>query len=179
MPFLVKGIFYFKVMFMGRVINAVIKEIGLSFWPPFLKDRLFFAALFLALPVWGIVWANLAPTFTVANQSVLLIVFMTVIWYPVLEEVLFRGVIQGSLIKKSIGKKKIIGLTNANWITSIIFVAAHIFYQPVTWALLVIFPSLVYGYFRDRYSSIYPSIVLHMTYNAGFIAINIFAQVSS
>jgi membrane protease YdiL (CAAX protease family) len=48
--------------------------------------------------------------------------------------------------------------------------------QPARWAILVFAPSLVYGFFRDRYNNLYPSIVLHSTYNAGFILINILAQ---
>lgn len=161
---------------MGSVTNRVLEDIGLSVWPPFLKDLQFVAALVIAGPVWGVMWLTVVPTFTLDNRSIALIVFMTVIWYPVLEEILFRGAIQGGLINKAFGQKKLIGLTGANWITSLLFVAAHFWYQPVSWALMIIIPSLIYGFFRDRYSSIYPSIFLHVFYNGGFIAINILAQ---
>ena len=163
---------------MGKIANSILKDIGLSYWPPFMKDRLFTAALLAALPVWTIIWIKVAPTFTIANQSLLLIVFMTVVWHPILEELLFRGIIQGSLIKKPFGQKQILSLTGANWTTSLLFVAAHLWYQPTAWALMVIFPSLIYGFFRDKYSSIYPCIVLHAVYNGGFTAINIFVQLN-
>ena len=163
---------------MGKIANSILRDIGLSFWPPFLKDRLFIVALVAALPVWAIIWIKVAPTFTITNQSLLLIVVITVVWHPILEELLFRGIIQGSLIKKPFAQKQLIGLTAANWITSLLFVVAHFWYQPVAWALTVIFPSLIYGFFRDRYSSIYPCIALHAVYNGGFTAINIFVQLN-
>lgn len=161
---------------MGKIANSILDDIGLSCWPPFLKDRLFTAALLAAFPVWALIWIKAAPTFSVANRSVILVIFITVIWHPILEEILFRGVIQGSLIKKPFGQKTIIGFTIANWSTSLLFAIAHLWYQPVAWALLVFFPSLIYGFFRDRYSSIYPCITLHAVYNGGFTAVNILAQ---
>jgi membrane protease YdiL (CAAX protease family) len=35
----------------------------------------------------------------------------------------------------------------------------------------VLFPSLIFGYFRDRYTSIYPCMVLHAFYNAGYFGL--------
>jgi membrane protease YdiL (CAAX protease family) len=165
-------------MLMGNVLNKVLEDIGLNAWPPFFRDRLFTAALLVAGLVWGVMWATVIPTYSLENRSIALIVFMTVIWHPVLEEILFRGVVQGSLINISFGRKKFIGLTRANWITSLLFVLAHLWYQPALWAILIIFPSLIYGFFRDRYSSIYPGIVLHAFYNGGFTAMNVYAQLN-
>jgi len=161
---------------MESVTNRILEDIGLSIWPPFFKDRVFIAALAVGGLVWAVMWLTVVPTFTIENRSIALIIFTTVVWYPVLEEILFRGVIQGSLIKKSFGQKKVVGLTVANWIASLLFVIAHLWYQPAIWALMVIVPSLIYGFFRDRYSNTYPSIVLHAFYNGGFTAINVFAQ---
>ncbi|MEJ2181798.1 MAG: JDVT-CTERM system glutamic-type intramembrane protease [Gammaproteobacteria bacterium] len=162
---------------MKSVTNRILAEIGLSYWPPFFKDRLFFAALAIAGLVWGAMWVTVVPTFSIENRSITVILFMTIIWYPVLEEILFRGVVQGSLINTLFGQKKVAGLTGANWITSLLFVVAHLWYQPAIWAVMVIVPSLIYGFFRDRFSNIYPSIVLHAFYNGGFTAINIVAQI--
>jgi hypothetical protein len=44
----------------------------------------------------------------------------------------------------------------------------HLWSHPAGWAAAVIVPSLVFGYVRDRYQSVYPSIVLHLYYNAGY-----------
>jgi hypothetical protein len=49
-----------------------------------------------------------------------------------------------------------------------VFVAAHFFWQVPYIAVSVFVPSLIFGYFRDRYHGIVPSILLHVFYNAGF-----------
>lgn len=161
---------------MGSLVNKVLEDIGLNSWPPFYKDVLFIAALLVAVLIWIILWNTVIPTFSIENRSIAVILFLTIVWYPVLEEILFRGVIQGGLIGKEFARKKVFGLTKANWITSFIFVLAHVLYQPVMWAMIIIFPSLVYGYFRDRHSNIYPCIVLHAFYNSGFTIMNVMAQ---
>jgi len=100
------------------------------------------------------------------NSGLLLLLCLV---YPIVEELAFRGALQGWLLRYRAGKKQIIaGLTGANIITSCLFVAAHLFYQLPVWALLVIGPSLVFGWFRDRYQSVAPAILLHILYNSGY-----------
>lgn len=161
---------------MDRIVNGVLADIGLSSCPPFLKDRLFQLALFAAVIVWTGLWFTVIPTFSADQVSVLRLVALTVLWYPLVEEILFRGIIQKFFADKSWGNKPIAGLSIANWLTSLLFVLAHFWYQPAMWAVSVFIPSLAYGFFRDRYASIYPSIVLHSFYNGGFVYINIIAQ---
>jgi membrane protease YdiL (CAAX protease family) len=36
-------------------------------------------------------------------------------------------------------------------------------------SVAVFLPSLIFGYFRDRYDQLHASIVLHVFYNAGYI----------
>jgi len=43
-------------------------------------------------------------------------------------------------------------------------------YQPFFWALAAFVPSMLFGYFRDRYACIYPALALHIVYNSGFLA---------
>ena len=38
----------------------------------------------------------------------------------------------------------------------------------LVWALAVALPSLVFGHLRERFSSVLPAILMHVTYNAGF-----------
>jgi membrane protease YdiL (CAAX protease family) len=47
-------------------------------------------------------------------------------------------------------------------------VAAHALTHPPEWAAAMLFPSLVFGYFRDRYRSVVPAAALHVFYNAGW-----------
>ena len=89
-----------------------------------------------------------------------------IIWQPLVEEVLFRGIIQGQISKRDWGSRAWRGITNANIITSILFVAIHMINSSPLFALTVIVPSLVFGYFRDYCNSVYPSIIIHSTYNA-------------
>ena len=161
---------------MSNLKGSVLKEIGLDRWPPFIEDKFFWFALLAGVVTCLILLLTVAPTFSLQDRSVTGLLFMTVIYYPVLEEILFRGIIQGWFMKVDWGIKKYLHISAANWITSGLFVIAHFYYQPVLWSVLLMAPSLVFGFFRDHYRSIYPSIGLHVFYNAGFMFINIVAQ---
>ena len=91
----------------------------------------------------------------------------SVLVYPILEEVVFRGLILEAISARTVGRR--IGLvTFANLLTSLLFVAAHFIYHPWNWALVVFFPSLVFGYMKERHQSLWPPIILHVFYNLGF-----------
>lgn len=89
-------------------------------------------------------------------------------FYPLLEEWLFRGLLQPQLLRYRLAQTQFIGLSTANLLVTFFFVGAHFFVQPPVWALLVIFPSLIFGWFRDKYQSVVPAIVLHSFYNFGY-----------
>ncbi len=88
--------------------------------------------------------------------------------YPAIEEWLFRGVIQSRLLNCRYGNSSILGISVANAITTVLFMAAHLMTLRWPWALLVGGPSLMFGWFRDRYRSILPAIILHSWYNAAY-----------
>ena len=176
MPFLVKGIIFPGVSTTLSPAATVLKEIGLDRWPAFFGDRLFNASLIAAVIIWIIFWFTVIPTFTLEGESIFFIVFIGVVWSPLLEEILFRGIVQGMLSKKRWGRAKFLFFSRANWFSSVLFVLAHLWYQPVLWALMIFAPSLIYGFFRDRYANIFPCIFLHSFFNGGFILINIMAQ---
>ncbi|OQW35224.1 MAG: hypothetical protein A4E19_16770 [Nitrospira sp. SG-bin1] len=95
--------------------------------------------------------------------------FLSVIlWQPLLEELLFRGIVQGYL-SQSWGKEKTwSGLSLANLVTSLLFTVAHLASHSVSWTVLVFVPSLCFGFLRDRFESVYPSMILHAFYNTGY-----------
>ncbi len=161
---------------MTKIVSSVLADIGLGAWPPFQKDRLFILSLVAGVLVWVMLWFTVIPTYTIDQGSITKIIILTVIWYPLLEEILFRGIIQKTIFDKPWGKKSLVGLSAANWFASLLFILAHAMYQPGIWAIMVLAPSLVFGFFRDRYANIYPCILLHSFYNAGFVAMNIIAQ---
>jgi membrane protease YdiL (CAAX protease family) len=94
---------------------------------------------------------------------------MPVVVYPVLEEMTFRGLLQPALHRYPSGGSIYGGMSLANWVTSLCFAASHLLWHTGWQALAVVLPSLVFGYFRDRYGRITPSVALHVFYNAGFV----------
>lgn len=92
------------------------------------------------------------------------------LWQPLVEEMLFRGVVQGSARKHAWGVRTVLGISLANVVTSLLFTAAHLVQHTHLWALAVLAPSLVFGYVRDRYGHILPALILHIAYNACYLA---------
>jgi membrane protease YdiL (CAAX protease family) len=127
-----------------------------------LRDPLFLLALVVALPVaWGLA-RYLEPPGALAGWGLLRLVGLD----PLVEELLFRGLVQGALLKTSAGRAARAGFTVANAGTALLFAAAHLLYHPPLWSALVLFPALVFGFFRDRYGSVVPPVLLHVFYNA-------------
>lgn len=91
-----------------------------------------------------------------------------VLLQPLLEELLFRGLLQGWLVARPWGRRQLGGLTWANLAVTVVFVALHFINHPPLWAAGVLLPSLLYGYFRDRHDNVAPAIALHVFYNAGY-----------
>jgi uncharacterized protein len=137
------------------------------------RDKQFRAAVIAAPLVWLTLFFFLrppAPSLWFAESLKAFTVFLLpVIVYPVLEEIAFRGLLQETFFAQSWGKKKGLNISVANLLTSVLFVAAHFFYHAPLWALSVFVPSLVFGFFRDKYHSVIPSILLHIFYNLGYI----------
>lgn len=92
-------------------------------------------------------------------------VLQLVLVYPVLEELVFRGALQGWLRSHDWALRSWHSVTVANLLTSAVFMLAHLLVNPGPIALLVFVPSLVFGYFRDRYDRLHACILLHMFYN--------------
>ena len=89
--------------------------------------------------------------------------------YPLLEEWVFRGILQGELLKRKWGKRRSIGISNANLVTSIVFAGLHFINQPPLWALAVLVPSLVMGHFRERHDSLLTPMLLHPFFNLTYL----------
>jgi len=92
--------------------------------------------------------------------------FFLIVFYPVVEELAFRGVIQEFIGSKTKQYPSFFHVSVANILTSMLFVAMHFVHHTPLWALLVFVPSLIFGYFKEQYGHIGYSIFLHMFYNA-------------
>jgi membrane protease YdiL (CAAX protease family) len=136
----------------------------------FSSDIQFRAALIAAPVFWAALWFYAAPRtewswpLTAPAQFLLLAVV-----YPVLEELVFRGALQGWLRSRGWGKSEWRQITAANVITSVAFALTHMMINPVYLSASVFIPSLIFGYFRDRYDQLHASVVLHVFYNVGYI----------
>ena len=95
---------------------------------------------------------------------------MLILLYPIVEELAFRGVIQGYLAGHAKGQYLGGFLSASNLMTSLIFVAIHFVHHSPLWAIAVVVPSLIFGYFRERFGSVIPAVVLHAFYNGVFFS---------
>jgi len=129
----------------------------------FLQDRQFWAAVLAAFIVLGLL-CFFDLNYSKANLDKINI-FYVLLLYPILEELVFRGLIQDFLHSKTSKYNYWKGLTLANILTSTLFAAIHLVNHNVLWAFLVFFPSLVFGYFKDKTGDIQASVVLHIFYN--------------
>lgn len=138
-------------------------------WWAWLRDRHARLALLAAVPVWLVLlmWANghlRYPAGIWAWASFLLL-------QPLLEELVFRGILQGQALRLTTrqGQPRRLGpVTLANVLVTLGFVALHLRAQPLAWALAVAGPSLVFGHLRERFGSVWPAMLVHAFYNAGF-----------
>jgi membrane protease YdiL (CAAX protease family) len=135
-----------------------------------LQDRFFIGALLLALPVWALVYfTSMLPLPGRALSLPQLLVLGLV--FPLLEELAFRGLVQGYLLRLPALAARTFGFTGANGVTSLLFAAAHLFHQPPIVAALIVLPSLIFGELRDRFASTRPSMVMHVYYNMGLLLV--------
>jgi membrane protease YdiL (CAAX protease family) len=150
---------------MRSLIINIVHEAGLTSAPRCFRDYRFLLAIFGGIFV---LWAihDMLPPFSSDFEFHWTLWLSLVIWQPVVEEILFRGILQGQLIKTGWGQRAFMRITAANVATSMLFAAIHMVNNSPLFALTVFVPSLVFGYFRDYCNSVYPAIVLHAAFNA-------------
>jgi len=129
--------------------------------PPFLLGLLAGPASWVTLALLGLPRPDDPPPIALLVTSVVVA--------PLLEEYLFRGLLQGALLKRARLARRRFGLSGANLIVSLLFALAHLWSQPAPGAAAVLLPSLAFGACRDRYGILLPGIVLHAFWNAGFV----------
>ena len=130
--------------------------------PKFLRDTSYLCVLLVPLPigVWlGWYFADQPPT--------VLILIMTIGIYPLLEEYVFRGLLQPWLGNYVRWKAK--GISVANLIASLLFCAAHLVYNSWAWALGVLLPSMLFGWSMDKFGSVKAPMLLHIAFNSAFM----------
>ena len=132
------------------------------------RDRLFLAALLVGIVTWLILYFLQQPIVQWNWPLVRPWPFLSlVLLYPIVEEIAFRGLVQ-ELLRDYVSRRSLGPLTIANLLTSVLFAGLHFIYHAPLWAALVFFPSLVFGFFKDRTNHLLAPIILHVFYNAGY-----------
>jgi membrane protease YdiL (CAAX protease family) len=135
----------------------------------FRKDPLFLLAMAAGPACWLILCTILQPVVQWGWPLHMPWQFLLpVVVYPIAEEIVFRGLIQ-EMLYEYLGSGRLGPLSVANLLTSSLFAGMHFIYHPPLWAALVFFPSLVFGFFKERTAALSAPIILHAFYNAGFI----------
>ena len=146
-------------------LTHVLRDSGLLTCPQFYLDSRFILAVLVGmLALWGI--HDWVPVFSSSLTFQWKMLVSVLIWQPLIEELLFRGIIQGQLSKYNWGQHALFKITTANIVTSVLFVGMHMLYGPTIWSLTIFIPSFLFGYFRDTCNSVYPSMILHSVYNS-------------
>jgi uncharacterized protein len=140
-------------------------ELGLHSCSPMFAQPAFYIAL-AAGPAFVVALWTLLPGALPATRSEPRVLLSLLLWQPLVEELLFRGLLQEHLSRRLPGSVLLPGLSRSNLLTSLLFATAHLLLHSPVWAAAALVPSLVYGYFKDRYGSILPALLLHVTYNA-------------
>ena len=153
-------------------MKGLLADLGLAACPRFYGDSQLALAMAGGAVVWLVAWIFFPDLLAPPRQGALLA--SLILWQPLLEELLFRGVLQGQLRLWQWGREKHFGISRANLATSVLFVLGHMVYHAPLWALAVFVPSLLFGYFRERHACIYSALVLHVYYNAGYFLIGLY-----
>lgn len=138
--------------------------------PDLWRDPRWWAAL-AAGPLVAVWLASAWPSRSAASLALAGWIAVVVL-QPLAEELFFRGFLQAQLVATAWGSRQWAGFTLANLLVSVAFAAAHLWHHPAPWAAAVLFPSLLFGYFRDRHGTVVTPIVLHATYNAAYFLAN-------
>ena len=152
-------------------MGLLVSTVGLHPCGAFYRDWPFLAAIGMAGGFWLILgW--LTPVTPLSWQQMASWPFLSLaLWQPCGEELVFRGLLQGYVSRQAWGQWSWRELTGANLGVSLLFMLGHLWQHPPLWALAVLPPSLLFGWMRDRYRSVYPAMVLHMLYNAGYFGL--------
>ena len=134
----------------------------------FWADPLFFAAVAAALVYWlALYWVTqVSPDPGWPLREPLRFLYPALL-YPVVEELVFRGLVQ-DLLHRHLRPWHLGPLSHANLLTSLLFTALHFVNHAPLWAAAVFFPSLLFGFFKDRTGQLAAPIVLHVYYNSGY-----------
>lgn len=131
----------------------------------FYTDWEFLGLLLSPVAIWLIIYYQTRSVAMFDGWSLIQVVLI----YPVIEEIIFRGILQPWIAQRY--KRILFKFSAANLITSGIFAMLHLVEHSAIWALATFIPSLIFGYSLERYNRLLAPIILHGTYNGGYFLI--------
>jgi membrane protease YdiL (CAAX protease family) len=149
-------------------LSAPWEILGLKQVTGFYRTPIFLSCLAIGAAFWGVFPLLVTVQPLPWHRILSLAFFLAVVWQPIIEELLFRGCLQGFLSIREWGQRSLVGFSIANLLTSVVFTGTHIATHSLLWASLTLFPSLLFGVLRDRSGSVFPPIALHIIYNVGY-----------
>lgn len=151
-----------------QATREIAEQLGVRRCGAFHRDRLFLVAAASGGGFWVMTWW-MVPVQPMQWWQIGSWTFLSLaVVQPWLEEAVFRGLLQGRLSQWQRMRMHWRGFTAANGVTALLFAAGHLVNHPAFWAVGVVIPALIFGFFRDRYGSILPGTALHMLYNGGY-----------
>lgn len=127
------------------------------------ENKPLLALIAAPLPWWGYLWWASPEKTELALTGFLSVALL----YPLVEEALFRGIIQPAIAARN--NRHIGPVSFANIYTSLLFSCAHLIFREPAWAVAVFIPSLAFGYCMERYKQLAAPMLLHCYYNAGML----------
>lgn len=95
-------------------------------------------------------------------------VAVLLVFAPVAEELVFRGGLQETLLRRLNGRFAA-GALIANVLTALAFAAAHVALNPGVLAVLTVLPALCVGWVYQQQRRLAPCIALHALFNATWL----------
>ncbi len=127
----------------------------------------------VALCFWAAFGFPVELQYEPATRTILLVILLV----PLCEEIVFRGLLQNELASYGRLRKKLLGLSWDNLISSTLFTLAHAFYFQSLLLLTIEVPALIFGYFYSRYHRLIYPVLLHIWYNAnGLLVFSLMPQ---
>lgn len=147
---------------------SLTEELGLTRDTNFLRDPLWWAIALAGVIVVACLWVLIPDGISAQPPRGPAQWISLILWQPVLEELAFRGLLQGQLLKALWARRRLLTVSTANLMTSLAFTGLHFLHHPPLWALGVFAPSLVFGWLRERHRNIWSPMVMHGLFNAEF-----------
>lgn len=155
--------------------SSLPEELGLTRDAGFLRDPLWWTAAGIGLIVAACLWLLLPDDIPTPPPFGPLQWLSVIAWQPAVEELAFRGLLQGQLLKALWGRRRLLNMTAANIVTSLTFTGLHFLDHPPILAISVFAPSLVFGWLRERHRNIWSPMVMHGLFNAEYFAVSLMA----